>query len=132
MPTLRHADLSVTTDRPQDRATVIVSCDIEFTEVEVNAMDMLGLQYTAECRVYNKYLFDEDPVITYHEQVFPRVRGTGRRYEHVVFETSTTMDDLHERLIGKDKLIADIRLRNGETGDEQKLRTEEIAIDLAA
>jgi len=132
MPTLHNADLSVTTDRPQDRATVIVSCDVNFTDVEVNAMDMLDLRYSLNCRVLNKYLLDEDPVITYSEQIFPRIPGAARHYEHVVFETSSPMYDLHERLLGKDKLIAEVTLRNEETRDEQKLRTDDVSVDLAA
>ena len=132
MPTLHNASLSVTTDRPQDRATVVVTCDVDFTEVEVNAMDMLGLRYSLTCRVLNKYLLDEDPVITYIERMFPRVPGGAQRYEHVIFDTWSPMYDLHERLIGKDKLIAEIKLRNEETGDEQVLRTDDISVDLAA
>ncbi len=132
MPTIRNADLSVTTDRPADRATVIVTCDVHFTDVEVNAMDMLGLRYALECTVLNKYLLDEDPVITFREQIFPRVPGAARHQEHVALETSTLMYDLHERLLGKDKLIAEIKLRNEETGEEEVQRTDDISVDLAA
>jgi hypothetical protein len=132
MPTLHNANLSVITDRPEDRATATVSCDIEFTDVEVNAMDLLGLRYALSCRVLNKYLLDEDPVITYRDHIFPRVPGAGRHHEHVVFETSAPMYDLHDRLLGKDRLIAELTLRNEETRDEQKLRTDDISVDLAA
>ena len=71
MAAINNPELSVTTNRPQDRATVVVSCDVEFTDVEVNAMNMLGLQYTLSCQVLNKELLDEDPVVTYHERTFP-------------------------------------------------------------
>ena len=45
---INNAELAITTDRPQDRATLVVSCDVNFTEVEVNAMDILGLRYTLQ------------------------------------------------------------------------------------
>jgi len=34
--------------------------------------------------------------------------------------------------VGKDKLIAELTLRNEETGEEQKLRTDDVSVDLAA
>jgi hypothetical protein len=132
MPTLHNADLSVSTDRPEDRAIVIVTCDVDFTDVEVNAMNILDLRYSLSCSVLNKYLLDEDPVVTYHAQTFPRSRGAARHNEHVVFENSSRMYDLHERLLGKDKLVAELVLRNEETSEEQKLRTDDISVDLAA
>jgi hypothetical protein len=42
-----------------------VSCDIEFIDVEVNAMDILGLRYVLQCQVLNKYLLGDDPVLTF-------------------------------------------------------------------
>jgi hypothetical protein len=132
MATINNPELTVTTDRPVDRASVIVGCDIEFTDVEVNAMNMLGLQYTLTCQVLNKDLLDEDPVITYRQQTFPRLPADGHRYEHVVFDSSEYMDALHERLIGKDKLVAKLTLTNQETHADVSARTEVIAVDLAA
>src|SRR5262249_52647954 len=49
MASINNHGLTVTTNRPDDRASVIVSCDIEFTEVEVNAMNLLGLRHTLTC-----------------------------------------------------------------------------------
>jgi hypothetical protein len=132
MATINNPELTVTTNRPVDRASVIVSCDIEFTDVEVNAMNMLGLQYTLTCEVLNKDLLDEDPVITYAAQQFPVEPGEAHRGEHVVFDTHQYMDSLHERLIGKDKLVANLTLTNGETHAAVTARTEVIAVDLAA
>jgi hypothetical protein len=132
MPTINNPELTVTTNRPTDRAMVIVSCDVEFTEVEFNAMNLLGLEYTLRCKVLNKDLLDEDPVVTYSAHRFPIVRGEARRYEHVVFDTHQYMDSLHERLIGKDKLVAQLTLTNEETHAEVTARTEVIEVDLAA
>lgn len=132
MATISNAKLTITTNRPEDRASLIVTCDVEFTEVEVNAMNMLGLQYTLHCQVLNKEILDEEAVVSYHHQNFPRVAGTARRHEHVTFDTYQPMENLHDRLIGKDKLVAQLKLKNEETGAENVERTEIVAVDLAA
>jgi len=49
-----------------------------------------------------------------------------------LFETTVDMDSLHERVLGKDNLVAELRLKNQETGTEDVARTDEIAVDLAA
>jgi len=132
MPTIKNADLAISTDRPQDRATVVVSCDVEFTDVEVNAMNVLGLRYTLNCRVLNKYLLDEDSVVTYVHHSYPPFAGEGRRYEHAVFDTNVSIALLNEHVFGKDTLVAELTLNNDETGEQVVERTEEISIDLAA
>jgi hypothetical protein len=132
MATISNAALTITTDRPEDRAHVVVSCDVQFTEVEVNAMNMLGLQYTLHCNVLNKEMLDEDPVVSYHHQTFPRTPGEALRYEHGMFDSSTAMSNLHERMFGKDRLVAELKLKNEETGSEVVQRTEVIEADLAA
>ena len=132
MATIDNPELTVTTNRPDDRASVIVSCDVEFTDVEVNAMNLLGLQYTLNCQVLNKDLLDEDPVVTYRARHFPFAPGEARGYQHVIFDTYEYMDTLHERLIGKDKLVAKLTLTNDETRAEVTSRTETISVDLAA
>jgi hypothetical protein len=132
MATINNPELTVTTDRPDERASVVVSCDIEFTDVEVNAMNLLGLQYTLTCQVLNKEMLDENPVLTYRARRFPIVPDDARSYEHVVFDTYEWMDSLHERLIGKDKLVAKLTLTNEETKAEVTARTETISVDLAA
>jgi hypothetical protein len=132
IPSITNAELTIATNRPQDSAEVVVSCDLQFTEVEVNAMNTLGLQYTLHCRVLNKETLDEDAVETYHHQRFPRISGGATRHEHPVFDSSASMTRLHERLFGKDKLVAELKLKNEETGAEAVQRTEVIAVDLAA
>jgi hypothetical protein len=132
MPTLSNASLSVNTNRPLDQATVRVGCDIEFTEVEVNAMNILNLRYTLRCKILNKELLDEDNVASFHHLSYPRTEGAARRFERAVFEKTERMEFLHDRLIGKDKLVAELRLKNEETAAEDVLRTDTIAIELAA
>jgi hypothetical protein len=132
MATINNPDLTVTTNRPVDRASVIATCDVEFTDVEVNAMNMLGLQYTLTCQVINKELLDEDPVITFRQVTLPREIGQASRTDHVVFASDEAMESLHDRLIGKDKLVAKLTLTNQETHADVSARTEQIAVDLAA
>jgi hypothetical protein len=132
MASIDNPELTVTTNRPVDRASVVVSCDVEFTDVEVNAMNMLGLEYTLTCQVLNKDLLDEDPVITYRQMSFPRLPGEAQSTEHAVFDSYEWMDALHERLIGKDKLVAKLTLTNQETHADVSVRTETISVDLAA
>ena len=98
MASITNAELTVTTNRPEDRASVVVTCDVEFTEVEVNAMNMLGLQYTLHCQVLNREMLDEEPVVSYHHQKFPRVPGAARRYEHATFDTNADRHTAHRRL----------------------------------
>jgi len=132
MASINNPELTVTTNRPVDRANVLVSCDIGFSDVEVNPMNMLGLQYTLTCQVLNKEWLDEEPVITYRQMVFPRLPREAQRNEHVVFDTYEGMDSLHDRLIGKDKLVAKLTISNEETHETASARTETIAVDLAA
>jgi hypothetical protein len=49
-----------------------------------------------------------------------------------ILDTTVTMDSLHERLIGKDKLVAQLKLKDEETDEQEVKRTEVIAVDLAA
>src|SRR5215467_12980240 len=114
MAAVNNPALTVTTNRTLGRAAVIVTCDVDFTDFEVNEMNMLGLAYSLTCEVMNKELIDEDLVITYPVRRFPVVPGDADRHVHVVFDTHEWMDTLHERLIGKDKLVGKITLTNEE------------------
>jgi len=49
-----------------------------------------------------------------------------------VFDTNVPMTDLNERLFGKDTLVAELTLKNEETGEQVVERTEEVSVDLAA
>ena len=130
MPTLKYPRLSVTTDRPRGRATVVVSCDLEFTDYEVISMDMLGLRYTLECHLLNMDMLYPEMVITFELQEFPRLPGHAISYEHVLFETVALMRDLHWYIFGKDTLVAEFTLKNGETGASVIARTGSVAVAL--
>ena len=95
-------------------------------------MNLVGLQYTLQCRVLNKNLLNEDPVVSYQNIRFPRLVGEARRLERATFKQYVPMDNLHERLIGKDKLLAEIKLKDYESGADVTQRTEVIDVDLAA
>jgi hypothetical protein len=131
MATINTAELAIFTDKLLDRANVTVNCDVEFTEVEVNAMNILGMQYELSCRVLDKDLLDDEPVLVFSPQSFPSVPGAAMAYEHALFEAITTMTDMHLHIVGKDKLVAELTLKNTETGTQAQTRTEVLAVDLS-
>jgi hypothetical protein len=57
MASISNAQLAITTDPLHERASISVSCDVEFTNVEVNAMNLLGLRSRLECQLVNKDLW---------------------------------------------------------------------------
>jgi hypothetical protein len=82
-------------------------------------------------RVLDKNALDDYPVVTFQSQIFPTVPGAALSTEHALFDTVSVVTDLHEHVFGKDQLVAELKLKNEETGTEEIQRTEVIAIDLA-
>jgi hypothetical protein len=109
-----------------------VSCDLEFTEFEVNAMNMLGLRYTLRCRVVNKDLWYETTSLILEDVEFPRVPGAATASEEVVFEVVAPFEELREHMFTRDELLAELTLVNNETGAEKVARSETQTVDLAA
>ena len=72
VPAIRNPRLAVTPERVEGRATVRVTCDIRFTDFEVNAMNRLGLRYLLACHLVNRYFFYDRSVVTFLRQEFPR------------------------------------------------------------
>ena len=135
MPSIDDVELTIVPDRSQNRATVAVSCRVEFSEFEVNAMNMLGLRYKLDCRVLEEDIYmlpKQDPVVTFHHQDFPRPNGGVERHEQAKFETVVAMSALREHDFGKDKLVAELKLQDEETGAWVVARSKVVAIDLAA
>jgi hypothetical protein len=132
MAAITDARLSVAIDVSRDKAALVVTCDVAFTEVEVNAMNVLGLQYTLQCRVHHKNRLEDDLVLQYRDLTFPRVAGEARPNERAEFDETVPQDNLHERYFGTYTLSAELRLRNGETGAEVSEWTEAVRIDRAA
>ena len=51
MARINNVSFAIDADHLHDRASISVSCDIEFTDVEVNAINMLGLRYRVQCLI---------------------------------------------------------------------------------
>ena len=135
MPRIDDVELTIIPDRVQNRAAVAVSCAVEFSEFEVNAMNMLGLRYKLDCRILEEDLYmlpKPEPVVTFYHQDFPRPMGGVERHEQVKFETVVALSDLREHDFGKDKLVAELNLQDEETGAWVVAQSQVVAIDLAA
>lgn len=132
MASIKHPQLAITADRSRDTATIVVSCDVEFTEFEVNAMNMLGVRYTLQCHLLDMDMLYPDSVVAFDRHEFPRVPGGANTSEITTFEAAARMRDLHWYVFGKDTLVARLTLRNQETGIETVQHSDVIQIDLAA
>lgn len=132
MATIDTVELKVTPNRARDTATMVVSCEVEFTDFEVNAMNLLGLAYNFQCRLQDLDMPYADPVHSFDWQHFPRVPGGAMLHEHVVFEAVLATSRLHVYVFGRDGLFAAVTLTNEETGAEVTRRSKVVAFDLAA
>jgi hypothetical protein len=132
MATINNTQLAVSTEPLNNRASISVTCDVEFTEVEVNAMNLLGLHYSLQCQIFDKDLWSRTPVAVLDEWTFPSLLETKvSKTEHVELNTDRPMSDLHTHLLTNDDLQAEVTLRNQETGDvEAASRTDYISVDL--
>jgi hypothetical protein len=132
MASITNPQLAITTDRVENKATIAASCDVEFTQFEVNAMTQLGLSYSLRCELLNMDMMYPESVVAFIRQEFPTVPGHGQSHEHATFETSTAMDALHMYIFGKDTLVAELTLENEESGASTVERTPVVAVNLAA
>jgi len=131
VPTINNPELNIATDPLNNQSTISVTAEVQFTEFEVNAMNILGLSYTLHCRVFDKDLWDVEPVAILDDQVFPRETGAPvSSNEHVLFETVRATSDLRTHLFSKDQLLAKLELENEETGDQVVNQTRVVAKDL--
>jgi len=130
MASIKHPQLAITTDGPHNKATIVVSCDVEFTDFEVSAMNMLGVRYTLQCHLLDMDMLYPDSVVAFHRQELPRVPGGANTREPVTFATDAAMSDLHWYVFGKDTLVAELTLKNDETGIETVKRSEVLQADL--
>jgi hypothetical protein len=134
MASINNTRLVVSTEPLNNRATLTVTCDVEFTDVEVNAMNLLGLQYTLQCQIFDKDLLERKPVAILDELTFPALlESKVSKYEHVVLSTDRPMSDLHKHFLSNDNLQAEVRLRNQETAQvEAAGRSDYQSVDLTA
>jgi hypothetical protein len=123
--------LTIATDRPIEKAALTVECDVDFTQFEVNEMNILGLQYEVQCRVVDRDMLDDEPVKEFDPISLPRIAGNAAAHDHIVFTTLDSMDELHgPRLVGKDRLIAEVTLRNQETSEATTAKSDLVPVDL--
>jgi hypothetical protein len=126
MSKINNPELTITTNPMHNGASVVATCDVDLSNFELNAMQLLDLRYTLECRVLNRDLQYEQTVLVYDPQSVPAdVRAT-----HMVFEAVTAMSDLHQHVFTRDQLIAEFTLTNGETGAQEIARSEVLTADL--
>ena len=131
MAQVSNPTLTVATDRPIDQAGLTVECDADFTDFEVNEMNILGLRYQVQCRVIDRDMLNDQPVATFTSIALPRISGNATAHDHIRFSELDPMYDLHSpRLLGKDRLIAEVTLRNQETGEEKTAKSEMVVVDL--
>jgi len=132
MAGIHLSELAITTDRLHDRATIVVTCDLDFTEVEVNAMNMLGLSYSLRCDLLDLGALYDHTSVSFDNHTFPRVPGQATTREHVEFETQAAKHDLHLYVFGNDVLEAQLTLTNEQTGVIATKRSQVVRVDLAA
>jgi hypothetical protein len=132
MASIIDPQLSIETDRAQKTATIRVSCDVEFTQFEVNAMTELGLAYSLSCDLHNMDMLYPESVVAFATQAFPRVPRQGTSREHATFDAVTAMGALHMYIFGKDTIIAELTLKNDESEATTVKRTPPVAVNLAA
>jgi hypothetical protein len=131
MVALHNIRLAITTDPAHGIARIVVSCDVDFTEYEVNAMNVLGLRYSLECSLLDMDMLYPDTIVMFDRQSLPSVRGAATRSEHVSFATSAPMRALHQYVFGKDPLVGQLMLTNVESGAQVIGRSDVVAVDLA-
>jgi hypothetical protein len=132
MASIINPKLSIDSDRVQNTAAISVSCDVEFTQFEVNAMTRLGLSYSLSCDLQTMDMLYPESVVAFATQVFPRVPRQGKSLEHATFDAVTTMNALHVYIFGKDTIIAELTLKNDESEARTVKRTPPVAVDLVA
>ena len=132
MASLTNPELAITTDRAHNKATIFVSCDVEFTQFEVNAMTQLGLSYSLRCELLNMEMMYPASVVLFAGQDLPVIPGQGQSHEHATFAATTAMNALHMYIFGKDTLVAELTLKNQESGATTVKRTPAVSVNLAA
>jgi hypothetical protein len=129
--TIKNPQLAIATDRAHDKATVTVVCDVEFTEFEVNAMNLLGLRYSLQCELLDMDMLYERAAVHFRELEFPAIGSAATTHERAELEAEAAMHVLHRFVLGKDSLVAELTLRNEETGVATARRSDVVRVDLA-
>jgi hypothetical protein len=131
MATIENPSLTIDQDPLADEADVKVACDVKFTDFEVHAMNELGLQYRLKCRLYNKDLWDTEPIALFEDHIIGKTADTlALQSTHALFETTRRREDLHTHVFSEDQLVAEISLHDEESGDEVRVQTATLSVDL--
>ena len=130
MATIVNCLLRIAPDPLDNQATIIATCDIEFTDFEMRAMSLLELHYAIDCRVLNKDLWYEAVVVDYDRQILPSADRGAQREDHVVFETVARMSNLHEHVVTRDQLVAEFTVTDLETDAQEVKRSAVVTADL--
>jgi hypothetical protein len=132
MASINNIQLTINADRARAVATILVGCDLVFTQFEVNAMNDIGLQYSLECHLLDMNVLYSETVARFDRQVLPLVNGAATTIEHMSFATTAAMSSLHQYVFGKDTLMAQLVLTNLESGAQVIEHSPVVAVDLAA
>src|SRR5260370_35966539 len=95
MARIKYPQLAITTDRPHNKATIAVTCEVEFTDFEVNAMNMLGVRYSLQCHLLDMEMLYPDAVVAFDRQEFPLLPRGGNRHRHALFVPAAATSDPH-------------------------------------
>lgn len=131
MSTIQDPKLSIDADRERDNAKINVTCGVEFTEFEVNAMNLLGMRYSLHCELLDMDMLYEPDEVHFLGQEFPRTGHAATMHEQATFESQAAMHVLHRFVLGKDTLVAELTLRNEETGESNVMRSKPLRVDLS-
>jgi hypothetical protein len=73
-----------------------------------------------------------ESVVLFTGQEYPGRPGEPRAQEHARFDAATALNALHVYIFGKDSLVAQLTLKNVESGATTVKRTPVVSLDLAA
>jgi hypothetical protein len=132
MATIIDPELSIQVDRGAAMANVTVTCGLEFTDFEVNSMNILGTHYTLECHLLNMEMLYPENVVNFVPMQFPRVRDGATGFESPVFTAAAPTRDLHLYIFGRDSLAGELRLTGADLDTVSVKRTPSVSVDLAA
>jgi hypothetical protein len=130
MASITNQHLQVATIRPNVAGSAVVTCDVEFTEFEVNAMNVLGLQFELHCELVETGLLEGNSIHIWPTLMIPGDVAASRS-RTAVFETHLTVAQISQRLIGPDKLAGYLTLRNVETNETLTANTETRGVNFA-
>jgi hypothetical protein len=78
LASITNPERTITTDRVNNRASIGVRCDAEFTEFEVNAVRQFGLTYSRGCDLLNMEMSYPESMAARTGHEFPILDGDGQ------------------------------------------------------